>query len=171
MEVILVDKNDDPIGVMEKMAAHEQGLLHRAISVFIVRTNGNWLIHQRANNKYHSAGLWTNASCSHPVSGESSLEAANRRLREEMGIKTDLKEVFSFIYKAELDQGLTEHELDHVFIGISDDIPHPNTKEVADWKEVNYQELDRDVQDYPGNYTVWFKIIYQRVQEYILSVK
>src|SRR5690606_3613335 len=131
--VILVDENDNETGTMQKMEAHQKALLHRAISVFICNSNGEWLLQKRALQKYHSNGLWTNTSCSHPFPGESNLDAANRRLFEEMGIKAGLTEIFTFIYKEQLDNELTEHELDHVFFGISDVEPEINPDEVDDW--------------------------------------
>lgn len=169
-KVILVDKNDKVLGEMEKMEAHEKGLLHRAISVFIVNSKGEWLIHQRAFNKYHSNGLWTNTCCSHPYPEETSVDAANRRLMEEMGMKAPLQEIFAFTYKEELDNQLTEHELDRVFIGFSDEKPQPNADEVSNWKYIDFGELKKDVKNNPQNYTVWFKKIYKRVEEH-LNVK
>ena len=169
--VILVDANDNEIGSMQKMEAHQKALLHRAISVFICNSNGEWLLHKRALQKYHSNGLWTNTSCSHPAPGESSLEAANRRLWEEMGLKADLVEVFSFTYKEQLDNELTEHEIDHVFFGITDDKPVINPDEVNDWKYVSFNELQADANKNPEKYTVWFLKIFERVNEYALLNK
>jgi isopentenyl-diphosphate delta-isomerase len=169
--VILVDANDKEMGYMEKMEAHQKALLHRAISVFICNSNGDWLLHKRALDKYHSNGLWTNASCSHPFPGESSLEAANRCLWEEMGMKADLAEIFSFTYKELLDNELTEHELDHVFFGITDDKPVINTDEVDEWKYVPFNKLQADIENNPENYTVWFLKIFERVNEYALLNK
>ncbi|WP_372650929.1 isopentenyl-diphosphate Delta-isomerase [Draconibacterium sp.] len=166
-KVILVDENDKVLGEMEKMEAHVKGLLHRAISVFIVNSKGEWLIHQRAFNKYHSNGLWTNTCCSHPYPAETSVDAANRRLMQEMGMKAPLQEIFAFIYKEELDNQLTEHELDRVFIGFSDEKPEPNADEVSNWKYINFEELKTDVKNNPENYTVWFKKIYERVEEHL----
>ncbi|MBK6284436.1 MAG: isopentenyl-diphosphate Delta-isomerase [Draconibacterium sp.] len=169
--VILVDENDNEIGAMQKMEAHQKALLHRAISVFICNLNGEWLLHKRASKKYHSNGLWTNTSCSHPFPGESNLDAANRRLMEEMGLKTDLVEIFSFTYKEPLDNELTEYELDHVFFGITDDKPVINPDEVDDWKYIPFNELEADIKKNPGNYTVWFLKIFNRVNEYALLNK
>ncbi|WP_319478906.1 isopentenyl-diphosphate Delta-isomerase [uncultured Draconibacterium sp.] len=166
-KVILVDENDKVLGEMEKMEAHVKGLLHRAISVFIVNSKGEWLIHQRAFNKYHSNGLWTNTCCSHPYPEETSVDAANRRLMEEMGMTAPLQEIFAFTYKEELDNQLTEHELDRVFIGFSDKKPRPNADEVSNWKYINFEELRKDVKNNPDNYTVWFKKIYERVEEHL----
>lgn len=131
--VILVNENDQAIGTMEKMMAHQEAKLHRAISVFICNTNGDWLLQRRALHKYHSGGLWTNTCCSHPYPGESDIDAATRRLNEEMGMFSEVKELFSFIYKEKLDNELTEHELDHVFIGVTDTIPTINKEEVAEY--------------------------------------
>lgn len=169
--VILVDANDNEIGAMQKMETHQKALLHRAISVFVCNSNGEWLLQRRALKKYHSNGLWTNTSCSHPFPGESSLDAANRRLWEEMGLKTDLVEIFSFTYKEQLDNKLTEHELDHVFFGITDDKPIINPDEVNDWKYISFNELEADIKKNPGNYTVWFLKIFNRVNEYALLNK
>ncbi len=166
-EVILVDANDQPIGTMEKLEAHEKALLHRAISVFIFNDEGKWLLQQRTYDKYHSKGLWTNTSCSHPFPGEDSLTAANRRLSEEMGMRAELKEIFSFTYKQELENGLTEHEFDHVFIGFCNELPKPNPDEVMDYKYVSTIDLLRDVKQNPQNYTVWFKLIFDRVIQHI----
>lgn len=164
-EVILVDANDQAIGTMEKMEAHRKALLHRAISVFIFNEKGEWLLQQRTHEKYHSKGLWTNTSCSHPSPGEDSLAAANRRLCEEMGMKAELKEIFSFTYQQELENGLTEHEFDHVFVGHSDDIPQLNPDEVMDYKYMSTSDLLSDVAKHPKQYTAWFKLIYKRVAE------
>jgi len=162
-QVILVDENDNPIGVMEKMEAHQKALLHRAISVFVFNSKGEWLLHQRALQKYHSKGLWTNCSCSHPFPNELSIDAANRRLKEEMGLQTELMEVFSFTYKQELENHLTEHEYDHVFVGITDELPTPNSDEVASYKYVDYHTMQLDIHANPANYTAWFKLIYDKV--------
>ena len=169
--VILVDANDNESGSMKKMEAHQKALLHREISVFICNSNGEWLLHKRALQKYHSNGLWTNTSCSHPVPGESNLDAANRRLWEEMGLKADLVEILSFTYNEPLDNELTEHEFDHVFFGITDDKPVININEVDDWKYISFNELQVDIEKKPENYTVWFLKIFDRVNEYALLNK
>ena len=132
-QVILVNTDDQPIGLMNKLEAHQKGVLHRAFSVFITNKQGEIMLQQRAHEKYHSPGLWTNTCCSHQRAGESTLEAAHRRLREEMGFDTELTPLFHFIYKAEFDNGLMEHELDHVVVGRYDDPPVINPEEVADW--------------------------------------
>jgi isopentenyl-diphosphate Delta-isomerase len=161
--VILVDENDNEIGMMPKAEAHQKALLHRAISVFIFNSNGEWLLQRRALTKYHSAGLWTNTCCTHPLPGETNIDAANRRLRQEMGMQCSIKELFSFTYKEDLDSELTEHEFDHVFIGVSDFIPRINAKEVVEFKYVKYNDLIVDINKNPAHYTVWFKKIIERV--------
>ncbi len=165
--VILVDELDYETGVMEKMEAHKKALLHRAISVFIVNTKGEWLLQRRAFNKYHSNGLWTNTCCSHPFPGESNHQAAHRRLMEEMGLNAELKEIFQFIYMEKLDNELTEYELDHIFVGITDKKPEINTNEVVDWKYMDYNNLIYDLEQSPESYTVWFKKIVSRVNEHL----
>jgi isopentenyl-diphosphate delta-isomerase len=166
-EVILVDEQDRELGTLEKMEAHQKALLHRAISVFIINTKGEWLLQQRTLDKYHSKGLWTNTCCSHPMPGETTLQAAHRRLHEEMGLQSDLKEVFSFSYIQELENGLTEHEYDHVFVGVTDDLPEPHPDEVMDFKYISYSDLKKDIVQNPQNYTVWFRLIYERAGEII----
>lgn len=161
--VILVDENDNETGIMEKMEAHRRAELHRAISVCTFNSKGEWLLQQRAIEKYHSKGLWTNTSCSHPFPGESSKTAANRRLYEEMGMECELTEIFTFIYKQELEDGLTEHELDHVFVGKTDSLPTINPDEVMDYKFISTVDLVKDIEQNPDNYTVWFKLIYKRL--------
>lgn len=163
--VILVDENDVQIGVMEKMEAHRKALLHRAVSVFIFNSKGEFLLQQRAESKYHSPLLWTNTACTHPMPGETVLEAANRRLMEEMGLQANLTQLFSFIYKEALDNELTEHELDYVFIGISDEMPKYNPSEVNSYWYMSYIELEADIMQNPENYTVWFKKIVTRVHD------
>ncbi len=166
-KVILVNHRDEPLGEMEKMQAHRQGILHRAVSVFIINSHGQWLLQQRADHKYHSAGLWSNAACTHPFPGEDNLTAAKRRLKEEMGVEAELTKVFDFIYRADLDNNLIEHEFDHVFIGISDNLPYPDPQEVKAYKYVDWQWLEKDVQENPQNYTEWFKLLYWRIPFYV----
>jgi isopentenyl-diphosphate Delta-isomerase len=166
-KIILVDENDKETGLLEKIEVHKKALLHRAISVFIFNSKGEWILQRRALQKYHSKGLWTNTCCSHPYPGETSLQAASRRLLEEMGLQCGLREIFSFIYKEQLDNGMTEHELDHVFIGTSDDLPVLNPHEVMDWREVSYTDLEREMAENPAHFTVWFKMIYRKVNEWI----
>lgn len=161
--VVLVDENDNPIGLMEKMEAHHKAVLHRAFSVFIFNSKHELLLQQRAFTKYHTPGLWTNTCCSHPRDNESVKDAAKRRLMEEMGMKCDIREAFHFIYEAEVGQGLIEHELDHVFIGISDDTPFINKEEVASWKYDTMKIIREDIVQNPDNYTAWFKIAFEEV--------
>ena len=165
--VILVNKNDEPIGLMPKLEAHQKALLHRAFSVFILNDKNEIMLQQRAHQKYHSPLLWTNTCCSHQRDGENNIEAGSRRLFEEMGFKTDLKELFHFIYKAPFDNGLTEHELDHVMIGYGNDEPQINQEEVANWKWMSIEAVKQDMIDNPGIYTVWFKIIFDKFYHYL----
>jgi len=159
--VILVDKDDQQIGLMPKMEAHEKALLHRAFSVFVFNEKGELMLQQRAKDKYHSPLLWTNTCCSHQREGESNIEAGRRRLQEEMGFTTELKEVFSFIYKAPFDNGLTEHELDHVMVGRFDDEPKINPNEVEAHKWMKLDDVNADIENNPNIYTAWFKIIFK----------
>nr|WP_299000935.1 isopentenyl-diphosphate Delta-isomerase [uncultured Allomuricauda sp.] len=167
--VILVNEDDQPIGLMPKMEAHEKALLHRAFSVFIVNKSGEIMLQQRAEDKYHSPLLWTNTCCSHQREGETNIEAGKRRLQEEMGFEVELKELFSFIYKAPFDNGLTEHELDHVMIGYYNDVPDINPEEVASWKWMHPSNIKQDISDNPQEYTAWFKIIFERFYDYLVE--
>ena len=169
--VILVDENDNQTGVAGKMEAHHKGLLHRAVSVFVVNSRGEWILQRRAFDKYHSNGLWTNTCCTHPHPGETDIEAARRRLWEEMGIKCRLIELFSFIYREKLDNDLTEHELDHVFFGVTDEVPVINAIEVEEWEAVSFSDLHKDIIKNPENYTFWFKEIYEKVNLQILKTQ
>ena len=166
-KVILVDKNDNQVGLMPKLEAHEKGVLHRAFSIFIFNSKYELLLQKRASSKYHSGGLWTNTCCSHPREGEDTLDAANRRLDEEMGIKTSLRKVYNFIYKAELDNQLTEHEFDHVFYGVCDNDPILNKDEAEDFKWVDMETLNNDIIKNEDNYTVWFKIAFEYFYNYL----
>ena len=170
-KVILVDVNDEPIGLMEKIAAHEQALLHRAFSVFIFNDNNELMLQQRAASKYHSPLLWTNTCCSHQRPGETNVQAGKRRLQEEMGFEVELTELFHFIYKAPFDNGLTEHELDHVMIGKYNGVPDVNREEVESWKWIALEELKQDMFQHPENYTAWFKIIFEEFNHYIENHK
>jgi isopentenyl-diphosphate delta-isomerase len=161
--VILVDEFDNETGVMEKMEAHRKGELHRAVSVFVFNSEGHWLLHKRASEKYHSGNLWTNACCSHPRPGEPEDEAAHRRLLEEMGLTCELKHQFSFRYRAELDHGLVEHELDHVYIGHTNALPDPDPEEVAEWKYVSTENLRNLLKQHPEHFTEWFKLLFPKV--------
>ena len=166
--VILVDPEDRELGTMEKMEAHRQGVLHRAFSVFVFNSRGELLIHRRALEKYHSGGLWTNTCCSHPRQGETVVEAAQRRLVEEMGMRCQLEPKFSFIYRADLDHGMIEHELDHVLIGYSDVPAEPNPEEVCEVKYIGVKALEADIAENPDNYTAWFKICFPEVVSTLL---
>jgi len=168
IKVILVDEKDNAIGEMEKIAAHKDAKLHRAISVFLFNSNGEMLIQQRAANKYHSPSLWTNTACTHPYPGETTIAAAKRRLEEEMGISASLKKVFDFIYKEQLDDEMTEYELDHVFVGYTDQLPKPNPSEVADYCYQSKEDLLKAIENEPEKYTFWFKKIVNRVYDYIV---
>jgi len=159
--VILVDVLDNQLGLMPKMEAHEKAVLHRAFSVFIFNDKGELMLQQRAAHKYHSPLLWTNTCCSHQRDGESNIEAGKRRLIEEMGFKTNLKEIFSFVYKAPFDNGLTEHELDHVMIGNFNGVPKINPDEVASFKWMTLEAVIKDIELQPNIYTAWFKIIFK----------
>ena len=166
-KVILVDENDNQVGVMPKLEAHQKGLLHRAFSVFIFNSKYELLLQKRASSKYHSGGLWTNTCCSHPREGEEILDAANRRLIEEMGIETSLRKVHDFIYKAELDNDLTEHEFDHVFYGIYNEDPIINKDEADDFKWIDMDSLNEDIKKNGDNYTIWFKIAFEYFYNYL----
>ena len=165
-QVVLVDEQDHPIGLMEKQAAHVTPHLHRAFSVFIFNSIGELLLQQRALSKYHSPGLWTNTCCSHPRDGETLAEATSRRLMEEMGMRCGMHEVYTFIYKAPVGQGLTEHEFDHVWIGQSDDTPNINREEVESWKYMSLSDLKKDIQLHPELYTEWFKITFEEMSRH-----
>lgn len=164
-EVILVDENDNPIGTMPKLEAHLKGELHRAFSVFIFNSSGALLLQQRALDKYHSAGKWTNTCCSHPRPGELTTDAAKRRLKEEMGMECELRPVFSFAYRAEVENGLVENEYDHVYFGSSDTLPIPNPLEVADFKYISMEALELDLQNNKDSYTEWLKICFGQVMQ------
>jgi isopentenyl-diphosphate delta-isomerase len=167
-QVILVNDRDEPLGLMPKMEAHEKGELHRAFSVFIFNKKGELLLQQRASDKYHSPNLWTNTCCSHQRNGEVNIDAGKRRLQEEMGFVCDLKEVFWFVYKAPFDNGLTEHELDHVMVGYFDKDPIINKKEVEDYKWMDVEAVKLDIKTNPDIYTEWFKIIFN---EYYIRIE
>ena len=166
-KVILVNENDEQIGLMSKLEAHEKALLHRAFSVFIFNNKQELMLQQRAVNKYHSPGLWTNTCCSHQRDGESNIEAGIRRLQEEMGFTTSLKESISFIYKAPFDNGLTEHEFDHILIGKYNDEPSINKEEVASWKWMSLKDVKQDIERDSDRYTAWFKIIFDKFYNHI----
>ena len=163
--VVLVDELDNKVGLMEKMEAHINPTLHRAFSIFIFNSKNEMLLQQRALSKYHTPGLWTNTCCSHPRDGESLHDATKRRLQEEMGMQCELKEAFSFIYKADVMQGLVEHEFDHVFIGTSDDLPIINKDEVESFRYDTVENIKADIARNPQNYTAWFKIAFDKLLE------
>lgn len=162
-EVILVDELDKPIGVMEKLEAHQKGLLHRAFSVFIFNGKGELLLQQRALSKYHSAGLWTNTCCSHPRPNEDTMAAAKRRLIEEMGIETQLIHKTHFIYKTAFENGLTEHEYDHIYFGNYSETPDINKDEVEAFKWMHPQIIKVEITNFPEKYTSWFKIAMEKL--------
>ncbi len=164
-KVILVDRNDQEIGTMGKLQAHQEGALHRAISIFIFNINGELLLQQRAAEKYHSPLLWTNTCCTHPRKGELLKDAALRRLEEEMGMTCALTWKYSFIYRVEMENGLTENELDHVFFGISDVAPVPNPAEVAGWKYMSMENVKLAIAESPEQYTAWFKIMLDKIKQ------
>lgn len=158
-QVILVDHDDRELGLMEKLKAHQNGgTLHRAFSIFIFNKKGETMLQQRAEVKYHGGGLWSNTVCSHPRKGETPVQAAHRRLGEELGFDCEMREVFAFEYEAEMDKGLTEHEYDHVIFGRYDGVPKPNPKEVQDWKWMSLDALKTDLENNPNHYTPWVKI-------------
>ena len=165
--VILVNEFDEQIGLMPKLEAHEKAVLHRAFSVFIINKDNEIMLQQRASHKYHSPLLWTNTCCSHQREAETNLQAGSRRLFEEMGFETDLKELFHFIYKAPFDNGLTEHELDHVMIGYFDENPVINPLEVENWKWMKIEDIKADMALNPDIYTIWFKIIFDKFYHYL----
>jgi len=167
MDVILVDENDEQIGTMGKIEVHQKALLHRAFSVFVFNEKGEILLHRRAIKKYHSGGLWTNACCSHPKPGEETLWAAENRLQEEMGFNTTLKKAFDFIYKAPFDNGLTEYEFDHVFVGTYDGVIVPNAEEVSDYCYKSVEEIKNSLESHPQKYTEWFKIAFPKMEAYL----
>jgi len=169
--VVLVDRNDNPMGLMPKLEAHEKGVLHRAFSVFILNRKGQLMLQRRALDKYHSPGLWTNTCCSHPRESESNIEAGVRRLKEEMGFTTPLKSMFSFIYKSKFDNGLTEHEFDHVLLGYYDKPPFINAIEVSEWKWMSLEKIILEIKNKPEDFTVWFKIIFERFYNHIYKTR
>ena len=162
--VVLVDEHDNELGVMEKMEAHEKGVLHRAFSVFVFNQNDELMLQRRAFHKYHSGGLWTNTCCSHPRPHEVVMAAGNRRLQEEMGMTAPLEEAFTFVYRADLDNSLTEHELDHVLVGRTDTQPVINREEVESWKYMSLQDVRAAIDRTPAAFTEWFKICFDQVE-------
>ena len=163
-QVILVNEADEEIGFMEKMEAHEKALLHRAFSIFVFKSSGEMLLQQRASVKYHSANLWTNTCCSHPRPGETVAQAADRRLMEEMGFRTPLKKAFDFVYKAPFENGLTEYEFDHVFIGTYEGVIEPNPLEVQAHAFRSFEAIETMIQTRPEQFTSWFLIAFPKVK-------
>ncbi|RBP29839.1 isopentenyl-diphosphate delta-isomerase [Oceanihabitans sediminis] len=166
-QVILVNERNEQIGLMPKLEAHEKALLHRAFSVFVFNDKNELMLQQRALGKYHSPGLWTNTCCSHQREGETNIQAGKRRLQEEMGFVTELEDSISFIYKAPFDNGLTEHEYDHVLLGKYNQEPKINPDEVAAWKWMPLEEVKKDMEMQPEHYTAWFKIIFDKFYQHI----
>jgi isopentenyl-diphosphate delta-isomerase len=156
-QLILVNENDDEIGFGEKLPVHQNAQLHRAFSIFVMNSQHQLLLQKRAYHKYHSGGLWANTCCSHPIRGEKQEDSIHRRLKEEMGFDCDLKHMFHFIYRAELDNGLTEYEYDHVYLGRYNGIPNPNPDEVCEWKWMELDKVNSDIKKNPDNYSYWVK--------------
>jgi len=170
-EIVLVNSSGELTGTMEKLQAHIEGKLHRAFSVFIFNSKGELLLQRRALSKYHSGGKWSNTCCSHPRPGEDVKKAAQRRLAEEMGMICELEHIFSFIYRAELDKGLIEHEFDHVFVGVSDAEPIPVAEEVADFAYINLSKLEAELRLNPDKFTAWLKICFERLKVNLIAIK
>lgn len=168
-EVILVDKHDIPVGSMDKIEAHKKALLHRAFSVFIFNSKGEMLLQQRADEKYHSGGLWTNACCSHPAPGEDTLTAASRRLKEELGFITPLTKAFTFSYRTDFENGLTENEFDHVFTGVYDGLIVADRDEVKNYQYLPIDEIEKLITDDPGKFTSWFIIAFPLIKRFIVK--
>ena len=168
-KVILVDEHDNMIGTMDKMDAHRQGMLHRAFSIFIFNRKGEMLLQQRAMSKYHSAGLWTNACCSHPQPGEKTIDAAQRRLMEELGFETPIRKIFDFTYKAEFENGLTEYEFDHVFAGEYEGQTNISPAEVNDFCYKETSEIKSMLESHPQKFTAWFHIAFPKIEEWWAS--
>ncbi len=164
--VILVNEKDEVLGTAEKMEAHQKGLLHRAFSIFVFNSRGEMLMQQRAAGKYHSGGLWTNACCSHPQSGEKTEAAAGRRLKEEMGFETPLTEIFDFIYEAKFENGLAEYEFDHVFVGEYDGAVHLNKEEAMDFCFQQMPGIRLQMEHHPEKYTAWFHIAFPKIERW-----
>ncbi|MBU8882952.1 isopentenyl-diphosphate Delta-isomerase [Kaistella sp. DKR-2] len=166
-QVVLVSENDEILGLMEKMQAHENGILHRAFSVFLFNDKGEMLLQKRASGKYHSPDQWTNAVCSHPRFDETYLQGAQRRMKEELGVEAELTEKFHFLYKADVGQNLWEHELDHVFTGFYDGGFHLNEEEVSEVRYISMEKLDEEMKENPQQFTEWFKIILKEYKEHL----
>lgn len=165
-QIILVNEKDEPVGTMEKMEVHRKGLLHRAFSVFIFDSKGKMLLQQRAGGKYHGAYLWTNACCSHPFPGEEVRDAAARRLKEELGFHTGLHEIFSFTYRARVENDLIEHEYDHVFAGEYEGRIEPDKEEVSDLRYEGMEQVKKEIALQPEKFTSWFKIVFPKIESW-----
>ena len=165
--LVLVNEMDEQIGLMEKMEVHRKALLHRAFSVFVFNRSGEMLLQKRAITKYHSGGLWTNTCCSHPYANETVVQAAKRRLVEELGFQTDVKPAFSFIYKAKLDNDLTEYEFDHVLLGIYEGEIFPDLDEVSDYVYKSMSNLKQDLIDHPDQFTAWFRLAFPLLEDHL----
>ena len=163
--LIRVDEMDNETGTISKSEAHRSGILHRAFSIFLFTTDGNWILQRRAKHKYHSAGLWSNTCCGHPNKGEETLPAAQDRLLFEMGMRATLSPAFKILYRSVLENGLIEHEYDHIFTSITDEIPVINKDEVSEWRAISFEKLDDEIKCHPESFTEWFKIIYLRLQD------
>lgn len=161
-KVVMVTSLDEVIGTIKKVEAHRCGILHRAVSVFIFNSKGEWLLQQRSANKYHSPLLWSNTSCTHPQLEEGYLQAAHRRLVQEMGICTQLRPVSHFIYRVVLGNGFYEHELDYLFVGFSDEIPQLNDNEVVAYRYLSFEALEQEIESHPEHFTAWFKVIFHK---------
>jgi len=164
-DVILVDENDNQIGTEEKIKAHKEGKLHRCVSILVFNHKGELLLQQRADNKYHSGGLWSNTCCGHQAPGETSIMAGEKRLQEEFGFACKLEEAFTFTYKAIFSNGLTENEFDHLLIGKCEPTPNPNSEEIKDWKWMSIEAIEKDITINPKQYTEWFKIIIKELHQ------
>jgi isopentenyl-diphosphate delta-isomerase len=165
-QVILVNENDEPTGIVGKMEAHEKAMLHRAFSIFIFNDKGEMLLQQRAMKKYHSGGLWSNACCSHPQPGEETYEAAQRRLHEEAGFNAPLEKIFDFIYKVEFDNGLIEYEFDHVFVGEYEEELNFNKEEVMDFCYKKMKDIHHSLETHPQKYTAWFHLAFPKIEDW-----
>ena len=168
--VLLVNRQDEVIGIEDKMRAHLLGTLHRAFSVFVINSAGKLLLQRRAATKYHSRNLWSNTCCGHPRPEETIARASRRRLREEMGLELNLKEVFSFVYRANLEDGLIENEYNHVLVGVFEGVPKPDPAEISEWRWVDLQEVSGDLKKNPANYTYWFRISFDRFLRVLLAI-
>jgi len=170
-KIVLVDEQDRAVGVEEKIRVHQLGALHRAFSVFVVNAEGQLMMQRRALTKYHSRGLWSNTCCGHPRPDEPLEQAARRRLKEEMGFDSHLTELFAFVYRAELEDGLVENEYDHVLLGCFEGIPEPDPAEIVEWKWVNLATLSVDIEEHPESYTYWFRISFDRFLRAVATLR